>query len=229
MKILCVEDNLPLAEQVKDALVQQRYTVDVASEGEEGWELIQSVTYDLVLLDIELPKLDGISLCRRLRSRGYSMPVLFLTGRDSDADKVTGLDSGGDDYLVKPFGLAELSARIRALLRRGRAIASPILEWGNLRLDPGSYRVTYGEKAVSVTPKEYALLELFLRNPQRVQSRRTILEQLWSMAEDPPNEDTVKAHVKGLRHKLRPVGAVDLIETVYGLGYRLNQAYQNPR
>jgi DNA-binding response OmpR family regulator len=226
MKILCVEDNQHLAEQLKEALVRQRYAVDIASEGEEGWELIQSVAYDLILLDVILPKLDGISLCRRLRAQGYSMPVLFLTAKGSDVDKVNGLDSGGDDYMVKPFGLAELGARIRALLRRGQALTTPILEWGNLQLNSHSYQVTYDQAAIAVTPKEYALLELFLRNPQRVQSRRAILDQLWSSMEDPPNEDTVKAHIKGLRQKLRPVGAVDLIETVYGLGYRLNQAYQ---
>jgi DNA-binding response OmpR family regulator len=225
MKILCVEDNQHLAEQLKDALVRQRYAVDIASEGEEGWELIQSVTYDLILLDVILPKLDGISLCRRLRAKGYSMPVLFVTAKGSDSDKVNGLDSGGDDYLVKPFGIAELAARIRALLRRGKAIVTPILEWGNLRLDSNSYQVTYGQELLAVTPKEYALLELFLRSPQRVQSRRAILDQLWSSVEDPPNEDTVKAHIKGLRQKLRLVGADNLIETVYGLGYRLNQSY----
>jgi DNA-binding response OmpR family regulator len=122
-----------------------------------------------------------------------------------------------------------LGAMIIWSSRLGKAIAPPILEWGNLRLDSNSYTITYDNVLLPVTPKEYALLELFLRNPQRVQSRRAILEQLWSAVDDPPNEDTVKAHIKGVRQKLRPVGAVDLIETVYGLGYRLNQAYQKPQ
>jgi DNA-binding response OmpR family regulator len=186
-----------------------------------GWHLVQTLNYDLILLDVMLPKLDGISLCKRLRQAGYMIPVLMLTARDTSSDKVIGLDAGADDYVVKPFDLAELAARMRALLRRSSSIMPPILEWGLLRLDPSTCEVTYADKPLNLTPKEFGLLELFLRNGRLVLSRSTILEKLWSL-EDPPGEEAVKVHIKELRKKLRKVGAsADLIETVYGLGYRL--------
>lgn len=220
MRLLLVEDDEPLAQTIGAALTAQNYVVDTATDGEEGWDYAQAFTYDLILLDVGLPKLDGITLCQQLRQEGYSGPILLLTAKSSSIDKVTGLDAGADDYVVKPCTVQELFARIRALLRRQSVSGAPILEWGGLRLDPSSCECTYRGQLLNPSPKEYSLLELFLRYPRRVLSRSTILEHLWSF-EDPPREDTVRAHIKGLRRKLKAVGAEDLIETVYGLGYHL--------
>lgn len=223
MKILLVEDDIYLAEALAEALADQLYVVEIASNGEAAWEQIITVEYDLVLLDVMLPKLNGIQLCQRLRSHNYSVPILMITARDTSTDKVLGLDAGADDYMVKPIDLQELLARIRALLRRGGASSPPILEWGELHLDPALYEVSYNNQTLRLTPKEYSLLELLLRNGRRILSRSIIIEHLWSL-ENPPEEDTVKAHIKSLRYKLRAVSAPDdLIETVHGLGYRLKQ------
>lgn len=220
MKILTVEDDEFITEALRLVLAQQHYVVETANDGEAAWELIQVFAYDLILLDVKLPKLDGISLCRRLRSRGYQMPILLITGQDSSHDRVIGLDAGADDYLVKPFDREELVARVRALLRRGDLTSAPVLEWGKLRLDPSSCEVTYNQQPIHLTPKEYALLELFLRNSRRVYSCSAILDHLWSF-DKTPGEEAVRTQVKGLRQKLKAVGATDLIETVYGIGYRL--------
>jgi DNA-binding response OmpR family regulator len=147
----------------------------------------------------------------------------MITARDTSTDKVLGLDAGADDYMVKPLDFPELLARIRALLRRGSAISSPILEWGDLHLDPATYEVSYHDNTLRLTPKEYKLLELLLRNGRRILSRNTIIERLWSF-ENPPEEGTVKTHIKSLRKKLKIVGApTNLIETVHGIGYRLKE------
>jgi len=220
MKILIVEDDEFITEALRLVLAQQHYAVETANDGEAAWELVQVFAYDLILLDVKLPKLDGISLCRRLRSRGYQMPILLITGQDSSHDRVVGLDAGADDYLVKPFDREELVARVRALLRRGNLTSAPLLEWGKLRLDPSSCEVTYDQQPIHLTPKEYALLELFLRNNRRVYSCNAILEHLWSY-DKTPGEEAVRTQIKGLRQKLKAVGASDLIETVYGIGYRL--------
>jgi diguanylate cyclase (GGDEF)-like protein len=220
MKILIVEDDEFITEALRLVLTQQHYAVETAHDGEAAWELVQVFAYDLILLDVRLPKLDGISLCRRLRSRGYQMPILLITGQDSSHDRVVGLDAGADDYLVKPFDREELVARVRALLRRGDLISAPVLEWGKLRLDPSSCEVTYAQQLIHLTPKEYALLELFLRNSRRVYSCSAILDHLWSF-DKTPGEEAVRTQIKGLRQKLKAVGATDLIETVYGIGYRL--------
>ena len=223
MRILLVEDDVGLAEALAEALTDQEYIVDVANDGELGWVQAQSINYDLILLDVMLPKLDGITLCRQLRTQNYSSPILMITALDTSLDKVTGLDAGADDYVVKPIDLPVLLARVRALLRRGTTSTSPVLEWGGLKLDPSTYEVSYNNLPLRLTPKEYSLLELFLRSGRRVLSRSLLIEHLWSL-EDPPSEDTVKAHLKSVRHKLKAVGAPkDLIETVHGIGYRLNQ------
>lgn len=223
MRILLVEDDFRLAETLAEALTDQRYVVDVVSDGEAGWEQVKVLNYDLMLLDLMVPELDGVSLCQRLRSHGYSMPVLMLTACDTVTDKINGLDAGADDYVVKPVDLGELFARIRALLRRGNSCSPPILEWGNLRLDPSTYEVNYANKPLHLTPKEYSLLELLLRSGRRVLSRSVIIEHIWSL-EAPPEEDTVKVHIRSLRQKLKAVGAPDnLIETVHSMGYRLRQ------
>ncbi|MGG6268966.1 response regulator [Leptolyngbya sp. AN10] len=225
MKILLIEDNPSLAEQLIDALKQHRYTIDLAVDGLQGWDYVRSSTYDLVLMDVMLPKLDGVTLCRQMRASGNQTPILMLTALKASVDQILGLDSGADDYLIKPIGTHELTARIRALLRRGGAKSAPILTWGKLQLDPNQCEVKYGDRILQVSPKEYAILELMLRNGQRVYKRSEIIERVWSCEDDVPNEDTVKAHIKGLRRKLREVNAEDLIQTVYGLGYRLNLEY----
>lgn len=223
MRILLVEDDERITDALAEDLTDQHYAIDVAHDGEAGWELASALTYDLILLDIMLPKIDGVTLCRRLRSQGCSTPVLMLTARDTISDKVLGLDAGADDYLVKPFDLEELSARIRALLRRGGSALPPVLEWGELRLDPSTCEVFYSDRLLPLSPKEYALLEFFLRHGRRVFSRAQILDHLWPF-ERLPEEATVKAHIRSLRQKLESAGAPhDLIETVYGLGYRLKQ------
>jgi DNA-binding response OmpR family regulator len=221
VKILLVEDDELVAEVLSKALTTQHYLVDLATDGQAGVELAEAFEYDLILLDLLLPKLDGISFCKQRRQAGDRTPILLLTAQDTSTNKVAGLDAGADDYMVKPFDLHELLARIRALLRRGTSVTMPVLEWGNLRLNPSSCEVRYAEQVLSVTPKEYSLLELFLRNTQRIFSQSALLDHLWSF-EESPLENTVRAHIKSLRQKLKKAGAAaDLIETVYGLGYRL--------
>ena len=223
MKLLLVEDDWEISELLSEVLTEQQYVVDVASDGQAGWDFVQAFDYDLILLDVMLPKLDGFSLCRQLRSKDYHMPIMMLTAKDTTTEKVEGLDAGADDYVVKPYKLDELLARIRALLRRGIDSGSPILSWQDLSLDTNTCKVTYENKSLKLTPKEYRLLELFLRNGNKLLSRSKILENLWSF-EEPPDEDTVKAHIRRLRKKLTKAGASDdFIETVYGLGYRLKQ------
>lgn len=222
MKILLVEDDEVLASAISDVLTKQQYVVNIATDGEIGWLNAVHESYDLILLDVVLPKLDGVTLCQQLRQAGHQMPILLLTAKDSTTDKVVGLDAGADDYLIKPFDFLELTARIRALLRRGSSSASPILEWGKLRLDPSLCTVVYCDRPVNLTSTEYRLLELFLRYSHRTFNRGAIVDHLWSL-NDPPQEATVKSYVKTLRQKLHRAGApIDLIETVYGLGYRLN-------
>lgn len=222
MRILLVEDDVRLAETLAEALNDQRYIVDIAADGETGWHQAKTLEYDLLLLDVMLPELDGISLCARLRSHGYTLPILMLTACDTVNDEVNGLDAGADDYVIKPVDLQKLFARVRALLRRGSCTSSPILEWGDLQLDPSTYEASYGLNPIRLTPKEYALLELLLRNGRRVLSRSAMIEHAWSL-ESPPEEHTVKVHIRGLRQKLKAAGAAtDLIETVHGMGYRLN-------
>lgn len=221
MKILLVEDDELVAEVLKKALIAQHYLVDLAADGQEGWELAEAFEYDLILLDLMLPKLDGLSFCKQRRAIGDRTPIVILTGQDTSTSKVISLDTGADDYIIKPFDVQELLARIRALLRRGSSNVTPVLEWDALRLDPSNCHVTYNEQLLHLTAKEYGLLELFLRNTQRIFSQSALLDHLWSF-EEPPSENTVRAHIKSLRQKLKKAGAAsDLLETVYGLGYRL--------
>ena len=229
MRILVVEDDTQLSEVLTEALTRRQYVVDIAKDGEVAWNSVESIKYDLVLLDVTLPKLDGIKFCQRLRTSSATnpahcnsnAPVLMLTARDTIADKITGLDAGADDYVAKPFDLDELMARIRALLRRGSTNTTVSLCWGSLRLNPSTYEATYNDCPLTLTPKEYAMLELLVANGRRVLSRSSIIEQIWSMG-DSPVEETVRSHIKSLRQKLRILGAKeDFIETVHGLGYRL--------
>jgi diguanylate cyclase (GGDEF)-like protein len=224
MKILLIEDDESLAGLVKKTLIdQQNCTVDWAKDGYEGLELTDLFEYELILLDLNLPNLDGIQVCQELRNKGDRTPILLLTAHDTINKKVKGLDAGADDYLVKPFDFQELLARIRALLRRGNDSLLPTIEWNDLSLDPNNCQVTYRETELKLTAKEYALLELFLRNPQRIFSQSSLLDHLWPL-EEIPTENAVRTQIKGLRHKLKQAGAIfDPIETIYGLGYRLKQ------
>ncbi|EKQ66922.1 response regulator with CheY-like receiver domain and winged-helix DNA-binding domain [Leptolyngbyaceae cyanobacterium JSC-12] len=221
MRILLVDDDELLAQTLAHNLTSQHYAVDLTTDGEMGWDYAQAANYDLIVLDVNLPKLDGIRLCQRLRQTGYRKPILLLTAKGASSDKVLGLDAGADDYVVKPCTVEELGARVRALLRRQQPTGSPILEWGALRLNPSTCEVMYGAQEISLSAKEYSLLEMFLRQPQRIFSSSLILEHLWGF-EDAPSEETVRTHIKRLRRKLKLAGAEDLIETVYGMGYRLN-------
>lgn len=227
MRILLVEDDEAIAEPLAKSLTTQHYAVDVAKDGQEGWDLAELFTYDLILLDVMLPKLNGIKFCQQLRANGNQTPVLLLTAQDNSVNKVMGLDAGADDYVAKPFDFQELLARIRALLRRGGSTLPPLLEWKNLRLDPSSCEVTCDGKLVHLTPKEYGLLELFLRNSQRIFSCSALIDHQWSF-EEPPTDDTVRSHIKGLRQKLKAAGIADEpIETVYGIGYKLKPEQKN--
>ncbi|RMF21653.1 MAG: response regulator, partial [Cyanobacteria bacterium J083] len=226
MRILVIEDDEVLLDVLENSLTNQRYIVDVAEDGRFGLECALGTDYDLILTDVGLPLMDGVTLCQRLRKEGYTTPILLMTAKDAPEERIKGLDAGADDYLVKPLDLGELHARVRALLRRGEVKPHNILEVAGLKLDPVSCQVTYQEKPIKLTPKEYGILEIFLRNPSRVYSRGQIIDALWSF-DDPPLEDSVKAHIKGLRQKLKKAGLVDWIENVYGLGYRLNPHLEN--
>jgi DNA-binding response OmpR family regulator len=221
MRILVVEDDVQLADILTDALSDQQYIVDLARDGESASEWMSKLTYDLIIMDITLPKIDGISLCRQLRDRGLILPIIMLTARDTIADKIIGLDAGADDYMVKPFDLQELMARVRALIRRGTQASTETLTWGQLQLNALTHEVHYENQEFFPTPKEYALLEFLVSNGRRVMSRAGIIDRLWPL-QDSPTEEAVKSHIKALRSKLKSVGAPeDFIETVHGLGYRM--------
>ncbi|MEL7036718.1 MAG: response regulator transcription factor [Cyanobacteria bacterium J06592_8] len=227
MRILVVEDDDRIAKPLAEYLRHQHHVVDIAIDGLEGWNYAQAAVYDLILLDIMLPKIDGITLCKRLRRENLTALILMLTARDTTTDKIIGLDAGADDYLVKPFELAELAARIRALSRRSREAQPPILSYGKLQLNPSSCEVKYDHQLLALTPKEYMILELFLRHPTQVWTRSDILDKLWEFDKAiQVSERTVKTHITNLRHKLKAVGiSGDIIEAVYGMGgYRLRDS-----
>ena len=223
MRILIVEDDDRIAKPLAEDLKHQYHAIEVASDGVEGWEYAQAIEYDLILLDLMLPKLDGISLCKRLRAAKSPALILMLTAKDTTSDKIIGLDAGADDYLVKPFELEELAARIRALSRRSLETQPPILSYGRLQLNSTTREVTYNARVLALTPKEYMILELFLSNPNRVFSRSAILEKLWELDKIIKAGDrTVRTHITNLRRKLKAAGmTADCLETVYGIGYRL--------
>ena len=221
MKILLVEDDDTLIKVLTRSLATHHYVVDVVKDGEMGWTYGSTFEYDLVILDIVLPKLDGISLCKRFRANGYATPILLLTAQDARTVKVQGLDAGADDYVVKPFDQIELFARIRALLRRSSTNPFPLLTWGDLILNPSTCEVSYNGQPLSLTTKEYELLELFLRDSQYVLSSDELIDRLWS-SEEFPSEATVRSHIRRVRQKLTAVGAPpDFISTMHGRGYYL--------
>lgn len=223
MRVLIVEDDDRIAKPLAEDLRHQHHAIEIASDGVEGWEYAQAIEYDLILLDLMLPKLDGISLCKKLRAARSPALILMLTAKDTTSDKIIGLDAGADDYLIKPFEIEELAARIRALSRRSLETKPPVLSYGKLQLDSATREVTYSGKVLTLTPKEYMILELFLRNPNRVFSRSAILEKLWELDKAIETEDrTVRTHITNLRRKLKAAGmSADFLETVYGIGYCL--------
>ena len=226
MRVLVVDDELRTAALLRRGLGEEGYAVDVAHEATDAMWRATEFGYDAVVLDVLLPGVDGFEVCRRLRDQGCWTPVLLLTARDAVEDRVRGLDAGADDYLTKPFSFSELTARIRALIRRGSGERPVILRVGDLRLDPGRRQVWIGQAEVALSAKEFALLELFLRHPGQVLSRTQILEQVWDFAYD-GGSNVVDQYVRYLRRKIDlPFGVVSL-ETVRGAGYRL-RAPQGP-
>ena len=224
MKILLVEDDRATAALLRATLTAHHYAVDLARDGQLALELLMEWDYDLILLDLVIPKLDGISLCRQLRSQGNWTRILMLTAQNSNEDVIRGLDAGADDYVIKPFNPNQLLARIRALLRRGNSATAPVLTWGYLCLDPTLMQVTYKQEEIAFRPKEYTLLELFMRHPQRIFSRNAIIDRLWS-SDQSPTEAAVTTLIKDLRSRLKVAGITDeAIETIHGLGYRLKAA-----
>ena len=219
MRVLIIEDEPELRAQIADTLRQQNYTVDTAGDGVTGLERACTEPYDLLILDIMLPVQDGFAVLREMRAEQVATPVLMLTARVEVEDRVRGLDLGADDYLLKPFSMAELLARIRALLRRSHTQASPLLTVGDIHLDTGTREVTRSGRPVSLTPKEFALLEFLLYNRNRAISRFNLAEHVWGDAFDPfTMSNTIDVHIRNLRRKVDDQ-AGEVIVTVRGIGY----------
>jgi DNA-binding response OmpR family regulator len=221
MHVLVIEDEQRMAELLRRGLTEEGHHVVVALNGAEGLEMAQSFPFDAIILDIVLPEVNGLTVARRLRESHNRTPVLMLTARDSTADIVKGLDSGGDDYLTKPFSFEVLLARLRSVSRRGPVERPPCLQIADLKLDPATREVTRSGAVINLTPREYALLELLLRNTGRVVTRQTILESVWGFNTD-VTENTLEAFVRLLRMKIGP-HAPKLIHTVRGVGYCLKE------
>jgi DNA-binding response OmpR family regulator len=220
MRILIVDDDPELCGYLKELLVGQRYQVDTAADGESALDRLFEGRYDLVLLDIMIPRRDGMAVLRDMRAAGSRTPVLMLTAKGDIGDRINGLDGGADDYLPKPFATAELMARIRSLLRRAGGQATAVLAVRGLTLDTVSRGVTFSAKALSLTPKEFLLLEFLMINLNRVISRVNLAEHVWGDAYDPfTMSNFIDVHVKNLRRKLREADAPDIIETVRGVGF----------
>jgi DNA-binding response OmpR family regulator len=228
MKILLVEDDDVFIKVLTRTLKAHHYIIDTVKDGEMGWTYGSTFEYDLIMIDIVLPKLDGISLCKRFRAEGYATPILLLTSQDNSSARVQGLDAGADDYVVKPFDQAELVARMRALVRRGSTNPFPLLTWGDLILNPSTCEVSYQGQNLALTTKEYELLELMMRDSQHVFSTDELLDHLWS-SEKFPSEATVRSHIRRVRNKLVAIGAPqDFIATLHGRGYYLKVPKTNP-
>lgn len=220
MRVLLVEDEPRMASVIRRSLTREGLLVDVTGRGEEGLWMAAAAEYDAVVLDVMLPDMTGFDVCRQLRARGVWSPVLMLTARDAVEDRVAGLDSGADDYLVKPFAILELLARLRALARRGAGERPTVLEVGDLTLDPASREVHRGEVEIRLSAKEFALLETFMRRPGIVLSRVQLLEHAWDFAYE-AQSNVVDVQVRRLREKIdRPFGR-DSLQTVQGVGYVL--------
>lgn len=220
MRVLVIDDDLRIAAPFKRGLEAEGYAVDIATTGPEGLWYATEFTYDAVLLDVALPGMSGIEVCRRLRSENRLMPILMLSARDSVADRVTGLDVGADDYLVKPFAFGELTARIRALIRRGLVQRPAELEVGDLRLDPASRRAWRDDQELVLTAKEFALLELFMSNPGVILTRTGLFDDVWGR-DHGRSSNVVDQHVMRLRAKIDDPAGHSHLETIRASGYRL--------
>jgi DNA-binding response OmpR family regulator len=221
MQILLVEDEEKIANFLRRGLIEESYAVDIAADGDEALYKFDINEYDLVILDLMLPKIDGITVCRKIRAKDIHIPILMLTAKDSVEDKISGLDAGADDYVPKPFSFTEVVARIRALLRRGNKADPPILSFDNLKLNPATRTVTRGGTIINLTAREYALLEYFMRYPNRVLTKTKILEHVWDYNYEGLS-NIVETYVKYLRQKLqRSTKDHDLIHTLRGSGYML--------
>ena len=220
MRLLVIEDDSKMASLLQRGLTENGNAVDIAARGEDALWMAAAHEYDAVVLDVMLPELDGFATCDALRKAGVWSPILMLTARDSVEDRVAGLDAGADDYLTKPFSIAELRARIRALVRRGAGERPAVMEVGDLRLDPATRQVWRGAEEVRLSAKEYALLELFMRRPGEVVSRLDLLEHAWDIGYE-NRSNVITVYVRYLREKIdRPFGR-HALETVQGVGYRL--------
>ena len=222
MRVLIVEDEQNICAYVKRGLEEHGYAVDAVHTGGEGLDWAESATYDLIVLDILLPEVDGLSVCRELRQRGLRTPILMLTARDGIDDRVTGLDAGADDYLVKPFALKELLARLRAISRRSMDLPKTTsLKVADLQIDTSTHRADRGGRNVSLTTKEYAVLECLMREPEHVFTRTQIAEHVWNF--DSYNQsNVVDVYIRNLRRKIDDGFELKLIQTVRGLGYRIS-------
>jgi DNA-binding response OmpR family regulator len=223
MRVLLVEDERKISTYVKRGLEEQGYAVDAAYTGKEALDWVESIEFDLLVLDILLPEMDGLSVCREIRKQGSRVPILMLTARDSIDDRVAGLDAGADDYLVKPFALKELLARLRALSRRSNeAPKETLLQIADLTLDTLTHRVKRGGKLISLASKEFAILECLMREPERVLSRTQIAEHVWNY--DVYNQsNVVDVYVRNLRRKIDDPFDLKLIQTIRGSGYRISE------
>jgi two-component system OmpR family response regulator len=220
MRVLIVEDEVKLADQLRRALKGEGIAVDVAMRGEDALWMVGSASFDAVVLDLMLPGIDGFETCRRLREQGLRTPVLMLTARNGLRDRVAGLDTGADDYLTKPFAIEELVARLRALARRTELRHAPVLEVGDLRLDPATRRVWRGGQEIALSAKGFALLEAFMREPGVVLTRLRLLDAAWDMAYE-NRSNVIDVHVRRLREKIDAPFGTHTLETVRGVGYRL--------
>ncbi len=219
-KILVVEDDQEMSLMLSNCLMFEHYVVEAALNGTDGLYMLQCYTYDLAIVDWQLPGMTGIELCQKFRSGGGTTPILMLTGKTQVSDKATGLDSGADDYLVKPFHLQELTARVRALLRRaGASSTSNVLKAGDMSLDPTQHQVTVQGKDLQLIPKEFAILELLMRYPGKVFGAEEIVYRVWK-ADESGSPEAVRTHIKNLRKKLADMHAASTIETVHGVGYK---------
>jgi DNA-binding response OmpR family regulator len=226
VRILIVEDNHRLNQSLKMSLIDDGYAVDSAFDGDEGEEMAQMTPYDAIILDIMLPKQDGLQVCRHLRDQHINTPIILLTARDAVEDRVGGLDSGADDYLVKPFALEELRARLRALLRRESADKSGVLSIGDLSLDPATHFVARAGQPIDLTAKEFSLLEYFMRNPNRVITRSMAESHIWSF-DFQSTSNVVDVYVRRLRRKIDDAFEAKLFETIRGAGYRIVDPQHN--
>lgn len=226
MRVLVVEDDPRLGPSLKKWLEAHHYAVDLVTHGEDALLLALSTAYDLLVLDVLLPRLSGFDVCKQLRERGRSMPILLLTALGEVDHRVKGLDLGADDYLVKPFAMSELEARIRALLRRGSPIKTPVLQFMDITLDTRTHEVRRGERLISLGNKEYALLEFLMRHPHQVLSRAMIAEHVWDGDTDHLS-NVIDVYIRYLRRKLCEQNELDVIHTVRGAGYQLKEPLQS--